>query len=121
MTPKGIGDLVKRVHRDWPEIPYIVITENGSSYDDKLVDGQVNDYKRTEYLKSHLSSLQGAIAEGVPVKGYFAWSLLDNFEWAEGYAKRFGIVYVDYETQERTPKLSALTYRDIIKANSVSN
>ena len=121
VTPKGIGELVKRVHRDWPEIPYIVITENGSSYDDKLVDGQVNDYKRTEYLKSHLSSLQGAIAEGVPVKGYFAWSLLDNFEWAEGYAKRFGIVYVDYETQERTPKLSALTYRDIIKANSVSN
>ena len=119
VTPKGIGELVKRVHRDWPEIPYIVITENGSSYEDQLIDGQVNDYKRTDYLKSHLNSLQEAISEGIPVKGYFAWSLLDNFEWAEGYAKRFGIVYVDYETQERTLKLSALTYRDIISNNSV--
>ena len=120
VTPAGIGELVKRVHRDWPEIPYIVITENGSSYPDEKINGEVNDIKRNEYLKAHLASLQKAISDGAPVKGYFAWSLLDNFEWAEGYAKRFGIVYVDYETQERTPKLSARTYKEIIAKNSVS-
>ena len=120
VTPSGIGELVKRVHRDWPQIPYIVITENGSSYNDEKIDGEINDVKRNEYLKAHLASLQEAISDGAPVKGYFAWSLLDNFEWAEGYAKRFGIVYVDYETQERTPKLSARTYKKIIAQNSVS-
>lgn len=119
VTPEGLGNLVKRVHKDWPEIPFIVITENGSAYPDIKENGTVNDVKRTSYLKSHLASLQQAIADGVPVKGYFAWSLLDNFEWAEGYAKRFGIIHVDYQTQERTPKLSAKTYKEIIKSNSI--
>ena len=119
VTPEGIGNLVERVHRDWPEIPEIVITENGSAYEDLVENGEVNDLKRTEYLKAHLSSLQKSIAKGVPVTGYFAWSLLDNFEWAEGYAKRFGIIYVDYQTQQRIPKLSAKTYKNIIKNNFV--
>jgi beta-glucosidase len=96
----------------------LIITENGSSYDDVKVDGEVIDTKRTEYLNAHLRSLQQAIAEGSPVKGYFAWSLLDNFEWAEGYAKRFGIVYVDYQSFERTPKMSFKRYKEIIAANT---
>lgn len=119
ITPSGIGNLVKRVHRDWPGIKEIFITENGAAFPDTKVDGEINDLDRVQYLKSHLLSLQGAVAKGVPVKGYFAWSLLDNFEWAEGYAKRFGIVHVDYKTQERTPKLSARVYSEIIEANAV--
>jgi beta-glucosidase len=118
VTPEGLGNLVKRVHKDWPSIPYIVITENGSSYDDVKVNGEVIDTKRTAYLVAHLQSLQNAISDGAPVKGYFAWSLLDNFEWAEGYAKRFGIVHVDYKTFERTPKMSFKKYKEIIAANT---
>lgn len=118
VTPAGLGELVKRVHRDWPQIPYIVITENGSSYDDTKIDGEVVDTKRTAYLEAHLQSLQRAINDGVPVRGYFAWSLLDNFEWAEGYAKRFGIVHVDYKTFERTPKASFKKYKEIIATNN---
>lgn len=118
VTPAGLGELVKRVHRDWPQIPYIVITENGSSYNDVKIDGQVDDKERTAYLAAHLRSLQSAINDGAPVKGYFAWSLLDNFEWAEGYAKRFGIVHIDYETLERTPKTSFKKYQEIIATNN---
>ena len=118
VTPEGLGNLVKRVHKDWPQIPYLVITENGSSYDDVKINGQVDDTKRTAYLQAHLQSLQSAISDGAPVKGYFAWSLLDNFEWAEGYAKRFGIVHVDYQTFERTPKTSFKKYKEIIAANT---
>jgi beta-glucosidase len=118
VTPEGLGNLVQRVHKDWPEIPYIVITENGSAYDDVKVNGEVDDQKRTAYLQAHLQSLQSAVNDGAPVRGYFAWSLLDNFEWAEGYAKRFGLVYVDYKTQERTPKSSFKKYKEIIAANS---
>ena len=119
VTPEGIGNLVRRVHKDWPHIPYLVITENGSSYEDHVVDGEINDVDRTSYLVRHLQSLQAAVAEGIPVKGYFAWSLLDNFEWAEGYAKRFGLVHVDYTTLKRTPKLSAKTYKEIVSNNAV--
>jgi len=118
VTPEGLGNVVRRVHRDYPQIPYLVITENGSSYDDVKVNNEVLDTKRTAYLVAHLQSLQQAISEGVPVKGYFAWSLLDNFEWAEGYAKRFGIVHVDYQTLERTPKMSYKKYKEIISANT---
>ena len=119
VTPEGLGNLVSRVHRDYPEIPYLVITENGSSYEDLVeADESINDVERTSYLVRHLQSLQKAIAAGVPVKGYFAWSLLDNFEWAEGYAKRFGLVRVDYKTLVRTPKLSAKKYKEIIASNN---
>ena len=118
ITPEGLGNLVKRIHRDWPEIPYIVITENGGAFNDVKVDGEIVDEARISYLVAHLQSLQSAINEGAPVRGYFAWSLLDNFEWAEGYEKRFGIVYVDYETFERTPKSSFNKYKEIIAANS---
>ena len=119
VTPEGLGNLVTRVHNTWPHIPYLVITENGSSYEDVMVDGEVNDIERTSYLTRHLESLQKAVSSGVPVKGYFAWSLLDNFEWAEGYAKRFGIVHVDYQTLKRTLKASGKKYREIVSGNAV--
>ena len=110
---------MRRIQREWPEIKEIFITENGSAYPDILENGQVNDLGRTKYLESHIASLQEAVAQGAPVKGYFAWSLLDNFEWAEGYAKRFGLVYVDFKSQKRTMKLSGKTYSQIVKNRSV--
>jgi beta-glucosidase len=97
----------------------IFISENGCSADDALVDGKVDDTDRVMFLRNYIGQLGRATAEGYPLKGYFLWSLLDNFEWAEGYAKRFGIHYVDYKTQQRTPKLSALWYRELIKKNAL--
>ncbi|MGA0902222.1 MAG: GH1 family beta-glucosidase [Candidatus Nanopelagicaceae bacterium] len=92
----------------------IFITENGSAWDDRVVDGKVEDKERMSYLERHLEAIFTAKANGVPVNGYFAWSLLDNFEWAYGYGKRFGLVYVDYATQKRIPKSSAHFYREKI-------
>ena len=99
----------------------IYITENGCSSDDVVNgNGQVLDTDRVMYLRNYLSQLQRAVTEGVPVRGYFLWSLLDNFEWADGYSKRFGIVYVDFKTQKRIPKLSAEFYKTTIAQNSVA-
>ena len=96
----------------------IYITENGAAYDDPVgADGAIHDERRIAYLDAHLWSLSAAVAEGVDVRGYFQWSLLDNFEWDRGYRMRFGIVHVDFETQQRTPHESALWYRDVIAAN----
>ena len=115
VTPSGLGALLERIHRDWPEIPYIYITENGAAFNDGPdEDGVINDHRRVEYLTSHLESMRGAIDKGVPVAGYFAWSLFDNFEWAEGYSKRFGLIYVDFDSLVRVPKLSYYKYREII-------
>ncbi len=98
----------------------IFITENGCSSDDVPNDaGQIEDVDRVMYLRNHLTHLHRAASEGYPVKGYFLWSLLDNFEWADGYSKRFGIHYVDFKTQKRTPKLSAQWYREVIAKNAV--
>jgi len=98
----------------------IYITENGTSSDDVLTPaGRVDDIDRVMYLRNHLTHLHRATAEGYPVKGYFLWSLLDNFEWADGYSKRFGIHYVDFKTQKRTPKLSAEWYREVVAWNAV--
>jgi beta-glucosidase len=94
----------------------IVVTENGAAFDDVPdTDGFVADHDRTEYLRRHVDAVAKAVQQGADVRGYFAWSLLDNFEWAFGYDKRFGIVRVDYRTQERIPKQSALWYRDTIR------
>ena len=99
----------------------IYITENGCSSDDVLTaDGRVEDVDRVMYLRNHLTQLHRAAVEGYPVKGYFLWSLLDNFEWADGYSKRFGIHYVDYKTLKRYPKLSAEWYKDVIATNAVA-
>ena len=98
----------------------IYVTENGcSSSDVPAADGQVYDTDRVMFLRNYLTQLQRAVAEGVPVKGYFLWSLMDNFEWADGYTNRFGLHYVDYATQRRTPKLSAVFYREVIAGNRV--
>jgi beta-glucosidase len=114
VDPSGLERVLARVRADYGDVP-IAITENGASYDDPpAADGRVGDPQRTAYLESHLAALWRAVDEGVRVERYFVWSLLDNFEWEWGYDKRFGIVHVDFETQRRTPKDSALWYRDYI-------
>jgi beta-glucosidase len=97
----------------------IYISENGCSADDPLVAGRVDDSDRVMFLRNYLTHLHRAAAEGLPIAGYFLWSLMDNFEWADGYGKRFGIHYVDFATQQRLPKLSAHWYRELIKRNAV--
>lgn len=115
ITPQGLRDLVLRIARDWPQISSVYVTENGAAFDDSVgTDGSVNDVERTEYLRSHIEALGEAVGLGAPVHGYYAWSLLDNFEWAEGYAKRFGLVYVDFDTQQRILKRSGQYYRSLL-------
>jgi beta-glucosidase len=114
ITPERFTRLLTRLHRDYPGLP-MVVTENGAAFDDKPdSSGYVADDDRTSYLAAHIAAVAEARRQGADIRGYFAWSLLDNFEWAEGYAKRFGIVHVDYESQRRTPKQSALWFRDTI-------
>jgi beta-glucosidase len=114
ITPERFTQLLVRLHNDYPGLP-LVITENGAAFPDSPDNsGFVADDDRTAYLSSHIAAVADARSQGADVRGYFAWSLMDNFEWAEGYAKRFGIVHVDYETQTRTPKQSALWFRDTI-------
>ena len=115
--PDGMYQMLGRLHFDY-NFPAIYITENGMACKDQVgPDGQVDDPARLSYLKRHLEKVHQAIAIGVPVKGYFTWSLLDNFEWAHGYAKRFGLIYVDYETQQRIPKSSAKWYAQVVREN----
>ena len=117
IQPSGLTDLLERVHRDYA-VP-ITITENGVACDDLVVDGRVHDQDRIDYLREHFSAILDAIDAGVDVRGYFAWTLLDNFEWAWGYAKRFGLVYVDFEDQVRTPKDSAHWYAEVVARNGL--
>jgi beta-glucosidase len=105
--PDGLRDLLIGFHRSYPGLPPIYITENGMASDDKVVDGRVDDPQRILFLKRHLAAVDEAIKAGVDVRGYFMWSLMDNFEWAFGYERRFGVVHVDYDTQKRTFKRSA--------------
>lgn len=114
----GLVETLRRVHDEYPELP-LYVTENGSAFVDEVVDGHVDDPERLAYLDSHLRACHQAIESGVPLKGYFAWSLLDNFEWAYGYTKRFGMVYVDYETQHRIMKSSGRYYAEVIRRNAV--
>ncbi len=110
----------RHVAKIW-NVKEIYITENGcSSSDVPAADGMVYDTDRVMYLRNYLTQLQRATAEGIPVKGYFLWSLMDNFEWADGYSNRFGLHYVDYKTQKRTPKLSASFYKEVINRNAVA-
>jgi beta-glucosidase len=101
------------------KLPAIYITENGASYDDTPEGKTVHDEQRLSYLKSHVAAVLQAKDEGVPVQGYFVWSFLDNFEWALGYSKRFGIVYVDYETQQRIVKDSGIWYGELARTGSI--
>ena len=117
--PEALYWVPKLACETWG-IQEMYITENGCSSDDKVAaDGHIYDSDRVMYLKNYLTNLQRAVSEGVPVKGYFCWSLLDNYEWADGYEKRFGITYVDFQTQKRTPKMSSHFYKHLIATNSL--
>jgi beta-glucosidase len=117
--PEGLLNVLGRFHFEY-HIPKIYITENGCSYSDVPGDdGRVRDERRTRYLREHLRVAHKAIQMGIPLAGYFVWSLLDNFEWGHGYSQRFGIVWVDYETQERIIKDSGHWYSQVIKSNAV--
>jgi len=113
--PEGLTELLLRMHRDWT-LPPLYIKENGAAFADVFADGRVHDVDRTDYIARHIAAVADALGQGVPMAGYMVWSLLDNFEWASGYEKRFGIVHVDYTTQQRTLKDSALWYRDFLQA-----
>lgn len=111
--PQGMTELLLHLQREYAPPP-MYVTENGAAYADVLHNGTVDDAQRIGYLEQHVAAVHAAIEGGADVRGYFAWSLLDNFEWARGYAKRFGLVYVDYETQARVPKRSASWYAGLI-------
>jgi beta-glucosidase len=113
--PEGLTELLVRMHTDY-KVPPLYVTENGGAFKDQLVDGKVHDADRTDYIARHINAVAHAMSQGVRMEGYMVWSLLDNFEWASGYAKRFGIVHVDYATQKRTPKDSALWYAAMLHA-----
>ncbi|WP_336323628.1 GH1 family beta-glucosidase [Streptomyces lavendofoliae] len=114
VDPEGLYELLTRLRDELPEVP-LMVTENGAAYDDYAdPSGEVHDPERVAYLRGHLAAVHRALTDGVDVRGYFLWSLLDNFEWAYGYGKRFGIVHVDFASQRRTPKDSARWYADVI-------
>jgi beta-glucosidase len=120
--PQGLSDLLIGLHKEYKEygLPPIYITENGFAWADKLDDATVSDPMRIDFLSRHLAALAFAIQQGVDIRGYFYWSLMDNFEWNSGYAKRFGLIYVDYASQQRTMKESAYWYRDFIQTQKNS-
>lgn len=115
IDPSGLTELLVGVHERFPYLP-LIVTENGAAFDDVLVNGRVHDEERIDYVKRHIAAVGDAQRQGVDVRAYFLWSFLDNFEWAYGYSKRFGIVHVDYETQERTLKDSGRWYRNMIRS-----
>ena len=122
IDPNGLTALLVRLSREYPHVG-LLVTENGAAFDDEVRTGEdgdrVHDHDRLAYLEGHLRAAHAAIRAGADLRGYLVWSLLDNFEWSEGYRRRFGIVYVDYPTQRRLPKDSALWYREVIRRNGV--
>ncbi len=113
--PDSLYNVLRRLHSDYGAAD-IVVTENGCAYPTGPdAEGRVHDARRIDYLRGHLHACHRAVEEGVPLSGYFAWSLLDNFEWAEGYSKRFGLVWVDLRTGRRTPKDSFYWYASILR------
>jgi len=118
VDPSGLEELLGDLDREFPGLP-IVITENGCAYDDPVVDGRCHDVRRIDYLQRHVTAVHRAIEAGANVVGYFVWSLMDNFEWAFGYSMRFGITHVDFETQQRTPRDSALWYTKLAGTHEI--
>ncbi|OKJ00587.1 beta-glucosidase [Streptomyces sp. CB01249] len=119
IDPNGLYNLLMDVTREHPGIP-LMVTENGAAFDDYVSpEGRVQDPERIAYLHGHLDAVRRAVADGADVRGYFLWSLMDNFEWAYGYSKRFGAVYVDYASQRRIPKASAHWYADVIRRHAL--
>ena len=118
-APETLYWAPRQLQKLW-NVKEIYITENGTSSTDKPeADGRIDDLDRVMFLRQYLAQLRRATSEGVPVRGYFVWSLLDNFEWADGYTTRFGLHYVDYKTLKRTPKLSASFYKKVIERNAL--
>jgi beta-glucosidase len=118
--PEGLTSILGWVKERYGELP-LYITENGAAFDEPTVcAGQLEDHRRVGYYREHLCAVQRAIQQGVDLRGYFAWSLLDNFEWSHGYSKRFGLVHVDYQTQQRTPKASAHFYAKVIRSRGAA-
>ena len=114
VEPDGLVELLLEIKNSYGN-PITYVTENGAGYDDPPVrDGKVLDPQRAEFIRLHAAAASEAIAKGCPLKGYFVWSLLDNFEWAEGMRRRFGIVHVDYKTQQRTPKGSYRAFQGML-------
>ncbi len=121
VEPDGLTELLLRLDREYTRLP-LYITENGTAFYDCVdPEGGVDDEERVAYLDTHFRAAHEAIRQGVNLRGYFVWSLIDNFEWAEGYSKRFGIVYVDYATQRRIPKMSARWYAAVIRRNGLTD
>ncbi len=120
IDPSGLEEILLRVKRDYGDDLALYVTENGAAFPDKLVDGEIRDTDRVDFLHNHLAAAHRALEAGANLRGYFVWSLLDNFEWALGYGKRFGIIHVDYETQVRTLKQSAHWYRDVIASGGIT-
>jgi beta-glucosidase len=118
VVPNGLYELLIRLQRDYAPST-IYITENGAAFEDRLEDGRVHDPKRIAFLRDHFGAAHRAVQDGVPLRGYFVWSLMDNFEWAHGYSKRFGVIYIDYDTLERIPKESYAWYAEVIRANGL--
>jgi beta-glucosidase len=119
IDPGGMDELLTRMHREYPDLP-LMITENGAAFDDTVdEDGAVHDVRRIDYLRGHLGAVGRALADGVDIRGYFVWSLMDNFEWAHGYDKRFGIIRIDYDTQRRTWKDSAHWFRRLVTSGTI--
>lgn len=116
VAPRKLAELLVRLRRDY-SLPPLYITENGAAYEDEFLDGRIEDEQRRHYLETHIAAVADAIEQGVDIRGYFVWSLMDNFEWAHGFSKRFGIVHVDYPTQRRTLKRSGLWYRTLASAH----
>ena len=113
--PEGLGRVVQKLQAQWP-LPPLWITENGAADNTGVLDGAVNDTMRCDYLLAHFEQVAALIRSGADIRGYYLWSLMDNFEWAQGYSQRFGIVHVDYNTQQRTPKRSALMMQSLLQA-----
>jgi beta-glucosidase len=119
IEPAALTELLVRLHADHPSLP-LFVTENGAACDDHVDgDGEVHDTERIRYLDGHVRAVLDALHAGVDVRGYLVWSLLDNFEWAEGFSKRFGLTWVDYPTGERIPKASFAWYRSTVRANAL--
>jgi len=115
IVPEALYKLILRIRKEYTRMP-IYITENGAAFNDEVSkDGKVHDDKRIDYLRKHLKKIVKLNEQGADIRGYFAWSLMDNLEWQNGYSKRFGIVFIDYQTQERILKDSAIWYKDLIK------
>lgn len=117
--PQGLHDMIMRIVRDYPSYKKLYITENGMGYRDDFVNGTVDDQPRIDYIKGHLEAIAQTIKEGANVQGYFLWSLMDVFSWANGYNKRYGLFYVDFETQERYPKKSAYWYKQVAETKII--